>query len=85
MNKLILDLKFYPTKSLLLSYLTTQIIDMYGANYDAFIDALTSYEEPYTIELKNISFFENEKELIEVFEIIQQENKNILVKKSGFK
>ena len=79
MHKLRIDLRLNPTKRLLLEFLATQITDLFGLNYDALIDALTSYKEPFIIELLNISSFENQKELLEIFEIIQTQNNNIQI------
>ena len=74
MNKLEIDLKIYPTKSKLFSFLKTQIEGLFGANYDALIDALTFYYHPLQISLINISFYEEKNNLLETLEIVHKEN-----------
>ncbi len=80
MNKIIIDLKKYSTKPLLLSFLMTQIEGMFAPNYDALIDALAFYDTPLEMELKYLNSYENKKELLEVLDIIKKENKFIQIK-----
>lgn len=80
MKSIFIDFSKYPTKKELMHYLMIEIEGMYGLNYDAFIDALTFYQFPLQLELLNIRNYENDKELIEILDIIGKENPKIKIK-----
>ncbi len=79
MKQIILDFKKLNTKDLLLSFLKTKITGLYSSNYDALIDALTFIKNDLTIKLINLDYYEDKKELIEIFKIITNENKMIKI------
>lgn len=74
MKKLEIDFKIHSTKQKLFDYLMPQIEGLFGANYDALIDALRFYNFPLLISLKNISFYEERTILLETLDIIHKEN-----------
>ncbi len=79
MNKIELDCLKYHSKKELLSYLRDNLEEMYSLNYDSLLDALTGYEFPLEINIKNKTLYEDYPNLKEVFEIVTKENKNIKV------
>ncbi len=79
MNKIELDCLKYHSKKELLSYLRDNLEEMYSLNYDSLLDALTGYEFPLEINIKNKTLYEDYPNLKEVFEIVAKENKNIKV------
>ncbi len=80
MKKLSIDLKKYKTKEKLLCFLSTQMDELYGMNYDALIDVFTFIKEPLQILIKNKEYYEDWNALKETLEIITKENKNIIIK-----
>lgn len=78
MKKLEIDFKIHSTKQKLFDYLMLQIEGLFGANYDALIDALIFYRTPLLLQLSHISSYEEKENLLEVFKIIQKENSLIL-------
>ncbi len=79
MNRIELDCLKYPSKKELLSYLRDNLEEMYSLNYDSLLDALTGYEFPLEINIKNKTLYEDYPNLKEVFEIVTNENKNVKV------
>lgn len=79
MNRIELDCLKYPSKKELLSYLRDNLEEMYSLNYDSLLDALTGYEFPLEINIKNKTLYEDYPNLKEVFEIVTNENKNVRV------
>lgn len=79
MNRIELDCLKYPSKKELLSYLRDHLEEMYSLNYDSLLDALTGYEFPLEINIKNKTLYEDYPNLKEVFEIVTNENKNVKV------
>ncbi|MDE6408564.1 MAG: barstar family protein [Anaeroplasmataceae bacterium] len=74
MKKIEIDFKNYPTKQKLFTFLMSQIEGLFGANYDALIDALSFYQTPLVLQLIHLSFYEEQAQLLEVLQIIQKEN-----------
>ena len=54
--------------------------DMYALNYDALIDAITSYQS-LELEFINIESYQDLQNLIEVIEIINNDYPNIKINK----
>ncbi len=79
MNRIELDCLKYPSKKELLNYLRDNLEEMYSLNYDSLLDALTGYEFPLEINIKNKTLYEDYPNLKEVFEIVTNENKNVKV------
>ncbi|MCM1131607.1 MAG: hypothetical protein NC310_08310 [Roseburia sp.] len=74
MNKLEIDFMIYSTKPKVLTFLISKIEGLFAPNYDALIDALRFYSTPILLCLKNISFYEDKSNLLEILQIIHREN-----------
>ena len=75
-----IDLNILNTKEKFLSFMKDNLEDMYALNYDALIDAITSYQS-LELEFINISSYQDYQNLIEVIEIINNDYPNIKTKK----
>lgn len=75
-----IDLKKLNTKEKFLSFMKDSLEDMYTLNYDALIDAITSYHS-LELEFINIESYQDYQNLIEVIEIINNDYPNIQIKK----
>ena len=75
-----IDLNILNTKEKFLSFMKDNLEDMYALNYDALIDAITSYQS-LELEFVNISSYQDYQNLIEVIEIINNDYPNIKIKK----
>ena len=75
-----IDLNILNTKENFLSFMKDNLEDMYALNYDALIDAITSYQS-LELEFINISSYQDYQNLIEVIEIINNDYPNIKIKK----
>lgn len=62
------------TKKQFLTEMKTVFDEMFGLNYDAFIDGARGIEHPLTITVLNINCYEDAQNLKEIFQIIEQEN-----------
>lgn len=75
-----IDFNILNTKEKFLSFMKDSLEDMYALNYDALIDAITSYQS-LEIEFINIESYQDYQNLIEVIEIINNDYPNIKIKK----
>ena len=64
-----IDFKLLNTKEKFLTYMQETLNEMYAKNYDALIDAITAYEN-LTLELININYYEDLKNLLDIINII---------------
>lgn len=72
------DCQVYNTKDKILNFFMDNLEEMYSPNYDALIDGL-SFEEG-TIEIKNISYYEDEIELKQIIDIVSNINNKLQIK-----
>lgn len=77
--KLVVNLNKYNSKEKLLNYFKNYLTEMYSPNYDALIDALTSFEANLEIILDEHECYDDLNNLVEVLDIITKSNKNIIV------
>jgi RNAse (barnase) inhibitor barstar len=74
-----LDFNILNTKEKFLTYMQENLEDMYSKNYDALIDALTSYKK-ITLYLSNITCYEDLENLLDIINIIKNDYPNIKIK-----
>ena len=74
-----LDFNKLNTKEKFLTYMQENLEDMYAKNYDALIDALTSYKD-LTLELENVNHYEDLENLLDIINIIKNDYPNITIK-----
>ncbi len=73
-----IDCTNYSSKKEILKVFQQHLEEMFSLNYDALLDALTSYyDDKLVIELKNISALEDKAALLDTLNIAIQENPNI--------
>ena len=76
------DLKELKTKKHLLNAFQKHFDELYALNYDALIDVLTIQSQPLTIAFKNMTDYEDLKELNDIINIILNTNSNITILRS---
>ena len=73
-----IDFKILSTKEKFLQYMQENLEDMYSLNYDALIDAITSYKE-LILEFQNLNCYEDLSTFLEIIEIIKNDYPNIKI------
>ena len=74
------DFKTLNTKEKFLQYMQENLEDMYSLNYDALIDAITSYKD-LELELINIDEYKDLKNLLDIIDILKNDYPYISIKK----
>lgn len=75
--KVTVDCDVCRTKKSFLLEMQKVFEEMYGLNYDAFIDGARGIEQDLEIEVLNLACFEDGQNLAEIFKIIEEENRLI--------
>jgi RNAse (barnase) inhibitor barstar len=75
-----IDFKTLNTKEKFLQYMQENLEDMYSLNYDALIDAITSYKN-LELELININEYKDLKNLLDIIDILKNDYPYISIKK----
>ena len=73
-----IDFKILSTKEKFLQYMQENLEDMYSLNYDALIDAITSYKD-LLLEFQNLNCYEDLSTFLEIIEIIKNDYPNIKI------
>ena len=73
-----IDFKILSTKEKFLQYMQENLEDMYSLNYDALIDAITSYKD-LSLEFQNLNCYEDLSTFLEIIEIIKNDYPNIKI------
>lgn len=79
--KITLDCEILNTKKALLESFVDVLEEMHNPNFDAFIDALSTFDQPLELEFENFDKYENPQNLAEVLDIVVQENSAVTVLK----
>lgn len=75
-----IDFKTLNTKEKFLQYMQENLEDMYSLNYDALIDAITSYKD-LELELININEYKDLKNLLDIIDILKNDYPYLSIKK----
>jgi RNAse (barnase) inhibitor barstar len=75
-----IDFRTLNTKEKFLQYMQENLEDMYSLNYDALIDAITSYKK-LELELININEYKDLKNLLDIIDILKNDYPYISIKK----
>lgn len=79
--KITLDCEILNTKKALLESFVEILEEMYSPNFDAFIDALSTFDGALELEFENFYKYEDPQDLAEVLDIVVQENPAVTILK----